>query len=113
MNLDYKDIGLRIKRFRMDKGLSQEELANAVLINSRHISNIENGRRYPSLELIVTIANTLDVTSDDLLTGNLNRSSSTAGSEVHRLLLDCNDNEMKMLIRVLQFAKELLTEFGI
>ena len=64
MNLDYKDIGLRIKRFRMDKGLSQEELANAVLINSRHISNIENGRRYPSLELIVTIANTLDVTSD-------------------------------------------------
>ena len=84
-----------------------------MLINSRHISNIENGRRYPSLELIVTIANTLDVTSDDLLTGNLNRSSSTAGSEVHRLLLDCNDNEMKMLIRVLQFAKELLTEFGI
>ena len=113
MSLDYTVIGLRIKRYRMDRGLSQDELAEAIAVTSGYLSKLETGKKYPSLDILISIANTLEVTADDLLSDNLIRSSSNAGSEVHRLLLDCNDNEMKMLIRVLQFAKELLTEFGI
>ena len=113
MSMNYSDIGLRIKRYRLDKGWSQEELAEALAISLGHINKIENGKRYPSLELLVSIANVLDVTADDLLTGSLVKSSSTAGSEIHRLLLECNVAETKMLTRTLEFLKALLFEFGI
>lgn len=113
MVIDYTNIGLRIKRYRMDKGLSQEKLAEALIITPGHLSRVETGKRYPSLEMIISIANALGVSADDLLTDSLVCSTSAAGSEVHRLLLDSNENEMKILIKVLIFSKQLLVEHGI
>ena len=113
MAVDYESIGKRIKHYRTEKRLSQEELGEAVSVNSQHISNIELGRRYPSLELIISISNALDVSADDLLTDNLKHSSSPVGTEIHDLLLDCNHDEKAILIRTLTFLKGLLSEFGI
>ena len=93
--------------------MSQEELGEAVSVNSQHVSNIELRRRYPSLELIISIANALDVSADDLLTDNLKHSSSPVGTEIHDLLLDCNHDEKAILTRTLTFLKGLLSEFGI
>ena len=113
MALNYKELGQRIKQYRMARKLSQDDLAAAIAITTGHVSKIETGRRYPSLEIIVSIANTLDITSDDLLVDNLKHSTPMAGTEIHRLLLDCNEDETKMLTRTLEFMKALLTEFGI
>ena len=76
MAVDYESIGRRIKRYRMDKKLSQEELGQEILTSSVHISYVESGSRKLSLELLVSIANALDVSADDLLTDNLKHSSS-------------------------------------
>ena len=111
--VDYESIGKRIKHYRTEKRLSQEELGEAVSVNSQHVSNIELGRRYPSLELIISIANALDVSADDLLTDNLKHSSSPVGTEIHDLLLDCNHDEKAILTRTLTFLKGILSEFGI
>lgn len=113
MAIDYKAVGNRIKRYRMDKGLSQEELGEIVLVSSVHLSYVENGSRVPSLELLILIANALDVSADDLLTDNLKHSSSPVGTEIHDLLLDCNHDEKTILTRTLSFLKALLSEFGI
>jgi len=43
MSVNYIAVGLRIKRFRMERGISQEELAFQVNTSSAYISNIENG----------------------------------------------------------------------
>ena len=67
MAVDYESIGRRIKRYRMDKKLSQEELGQEILTSSVHISYVESGSRKLSLELLVSIANALDVSADDLL----------------------------------------------
>ena len=113
MAVDYESIGKRIKHYRTEKRLSQEELGEAVSVNSQHVSNIELGRRYPSLELIISIANALDVSADDLLTDNLKHSSSPVGTEIHDLLLDCNHDEKAILTRTLTFLKGILSEFGV
>ena len=113
MAIDYESIGKRIKSYRSIKNLSQEDLGELVSINYRHISNIENGRRFPSLELIVAIANALDISADDLLTDNLKHSSSPVDTEIHDLLLDCNHDEKAILTRTLTFLKALLSEFGV
>ena len=68
-NLDFKQIGLRIKEARMLNHRSQESLANAVDVNVSHISNIENNKVKVSLTLLVNICNELDVTVDYILQG--------------------------------------------
>ena len=113
MALDYKSIGMRIKRYRMDKKMSQEELSQIVAVNYQHSSNIEIGRKYPSLELLVMIANALDVSADDLLTDNLKHSSSPVGTEIHDLLLDCNNDEKAILTKTVKFLKATLAEYGV
>ncbi len=113
MAIDYESIGRRIKRYRTDKGMSQDELGQIVFVNNEHISRIEAGKKYPSLDLIVMIANALDVSADDLLTDNLKHSSSPVSTEIHDLLLDCNQDEKAILTKTVRFLKATLSEFGI
>ena len=113
MAIDYESIGRRIKYYRTQQGLSQEALAEQSGTIHKHISNIETGVRTPSLELLISIANALDVSADDLLTDNLKHSSSPVGTDIHDLLLDCNHDEKAILTRTLTFLKALLSEFGV
>lgn len=113
MALDYKSIGMRIKRYRTDKKLSQEELGEIVHATSIYLSYIENGSRSPSLETLVLIANALDVSADDLLTDNLKHSSSPVSTELHDLLLDCNNDEKAILTKTVKFLKATLVEHGV
>ena len=113
MAIDYESIGKRIKHYRTEKRLSQEELADLVATTHKHISNIETAVKAPSLDMLILIANALDVSADDLLTDNLKHSSSPVGTEIHDLLLDCNHDEKAILTRTLTFLKALLSEFGI
>ena len=43
-NLNFKRIGEKLRTIRLSKNLTQEYIANAVDINTSHISNIENNR---------------------------------------------------------------------
>ena len=71
MAVDYESIGKRIKHYRAEKGFSQDKLAELVSTTYKHISNIETGVKGPSIEMLILIANALDVSADDLLTDNL------------------------------------------
>lgn len=113
MAVDYKSIGSRIKYYRQQKNLSQEELGAAVQTARQHILKIENGDRSPSVEILILIANALEVSADDLLTDNLTTSHSSPRAEIFDILKDCNLDETKILIRTLEFLKALLAEFGV
>lgn len=57
---------LKIKAARMERGLSQTDLANAVGATRQTIGLIEAGRYNPSLKLCRAICKTLGKTLDDL-----------------------------------------------
>lgn len=63
-DLDFKTIGLKIKKRRQELGITQEHIANALDVNPSHISNIECGRANPSLTALVKIANILGCSVD-------------------------------------------------
>ena len=113
MAIDYTALGQRIADFRSKKGFSQEELAFSCGVGSKHISNIELGKSKPSLESLIQIANILNVSADDLLVDSLTHSASTADSEIHRLLLDCNAIEQEILTRMVKEMKAILYGLGI
>ena len=53
-------IGNNIKMLRVNKGISQQELANLASIDRAFISTIENGKRNLSISVIHKIALSLD-----------------------------------------------------
>lgn len=57
----YREIAWLLIRYRMDHGLSQQELAQRVGTSCSQISRIENGRQRTSLETLLRIAHALDL----------------------------------------------------
>lgn len=54
-------LGLSVKTFREQKGLTQERLAEMADIHTSYIGQIERGWRYPSLKTLFKIADALEV----------------------------------------------------
>ena len=113
MAIDYISVGKRIKYYRMKANLSQEELGERLHLSRKHISVIELGSSSPSLDTLVDLANKLAVSADDLLVDSLEHHTSTADTELHRLLLDCNEIEEQILIRTVKELKAILYGLGI
>jgi transcriptional regulator with XRE-family HTH domain len=53
--------GNQVKRFRLEKGLSQEALALEADLDRTYIPSIEKGKRNVSLEVIYKLAKALNI----------------------------------------------------
>lgn len=69
--MDQKKIGRLIYEMRKQKNLTQFELANKLGVTDRAISHWENGRRMPDLSLIKPLCDELEITVNDLLSGEI------------------------------------------
>lgn len=54
-------IGIIFKLYRLRKGLSQFQLANEVDLSKDYIGRIERGKTNPTIEIIISICNFLDI----------------------------------------------------
>lgn len=67
MSMDIqKEFGRLVRKRRRDLDMSQEELGHKSDLNRGYISDIERGKRNPSLEVIDRIARALDVSLSEL-----------------------------------------------
>lgn len=60
-------LGRNLKRIRTEKNMSQGDVARALGVDRGYISNIENGKRNPTLATITKLAEALKVSVDELL----------------------------------------------
>ena len=67
---DYTAIGKRIRKYRWEKDISQEELAEAVGVSTTHMSHIETGATKLSLSVFIKISTALNISADLLLKDN-------------------------------------------
>lgn len=108
MEIDYHAIGLRIRAYRQERGVSQEVLSEWSDVTPAHFSHIECGNTKPSLPTLIRIANALDVSIDDLLCDNVEKSRHVRVKDVDSLLEDCTMQEIKALTEILAAAKKAL-----
>ena len=64
-----EQLGMRIKYLRQKLRWSQEDLALNANVNKNYISDLENGRRNPSLEILERIAIAFDISLAELFKG--------------------------------------------
>lgn len=108
MELDYAAIGMRIRGYRKKRGLTQAVLAELSDQEPSNISHIERGATKLSLPTLVSIANALDVTADDILCDSLPRVSASYEREIAELLSDCSHRELKIITGTVRALKESL-----
>ena len=67
--MDANKIGSFIKELRTQKKMTQKELAEAINCTDKAISRWETGRGVPEVSLLVPLSKALDVSVNELLTG--------------------------------------------
>lgn len=108
MEINYGDIGKRVRRERENKNITQEQLAEMVDCSTAHISHIETGNTIPSLKLIIDIINKLNISSDLILCDYLDQADYVYKNEINDLFEDCTETEIRFLV---DLAKENLKVF--
>ncbi len=108
MQLDYGEIGRRIRAKRKELGYTQEYLAECTELSIVHISHIETANTKVSLPALVNIANALQTTPDALLCDNLPAAAGSFRAEIAQVVEDCTTWELQVLTDSLIAIKESL-----
>ena len=61
------EFGEKLQKLRKDRGLTQEELAEALYVSRTAVSKWESGRGYPGIDSLKEISRFFGVTIDGLL----------------------------------------------
>lgn len=93
MHYEYEEfvsaLAVRIKELRQERGWTQMQMMRDFSYHLSHWQNIENGRKM-SLETMLRVANTFDISLEDLLAGaRVNRKKGIGfGSKGYQLQVD-------------------------
>ena len=98
----------RIQNLRKIKGISQEQLAEAIGVSRQAVSKWESEQSTPDLDKIVSMSDFFDVTTDYLLKGigpTNEIEHMTVGDVIdNKILTDANGNRMKIIIRYVLYV---------
>ena len=109
MIIDYELLGNKIRYYRTQKGISQEELAGITDVSRVFIGFIERGEKKPSLETLIVISNALNVPVDELLSNEL----LTAAPSDFTLFNETTIEEKEILLQTVTALKEVLHKYRI
>lgn len=99
---------LKIIEFRKELQLSQRELAEKIKTSQRNISNWENGEFEPDCEAIVRLADTFDVTIDELFGRETYNHDDKQNKRIDYAILQILDEfSESQKLTLLQFLREI------
>ena len=103
--MDWIKIGKRIRKYRKEKGWTQEQLAEAIEKTAKHVGNLENAKTQMSLECCIDIAAALQISPNYLLVDNLEGEvqGEILDDELLELYHRCPLNQRKKFLRVMEF----------
>lgn len=68
--MKFNELGKKIKRMRLNRGLTQEQLSEMIDISQRTLSGIEIGENFVTAETLDKIIKALNTTSEELFATN-------------------------------------------
>lgn len=101
-DLNFEQIGQKLRSVRISQGLTQEYIANKVDVNTSHISNIENNRVKISLSTLVKICNALNTTVDYILSNEYTHDQSALENEILKALKDCDSQKKEKILKIIK-----------
>ena len=100
MALDYKIIGDRIRKARIDNNLTQENLAEKLDVSVAFVSRIECGTTHVNLTRLSEICSILNIDEGQILNGVSTNSKNYLSDEFNELMRSCPKETQKLIYDV-------------
>ena len=104
-----EELGKKIKRMRVNRGLTQEQLAEAVDVSQRTLSGIEIGENFVTAETLDKIIKALSTTSEELFATSHLKEEQELIKEIEKNLRTISKNPTKLDI-LYNVTKSLIKE---
>lgn len=105
-----KNIGLKIRALRKQKGLSQAKLAEMIDRSTEAVSNLERGTSLPGIETLVRLGQQLDTPIhyffDNALTGQASRRCTEMIAELQTIAYSLSDEDLEIAVKQMRAFKQ-------
>ncbi len=99
--MDWNDIGRNIRRKRLERNWRQDDLAELAGLSGSYIGMVERGEKMPKLETFIKIANVLEVSADELLSGVIKNGYKVRFSEYSEKIGQISKDRQKMVYGII------------
>jgi len=110
--IDFKEVGTRIREARKARNLTQEKAAERVFITGQFWSLLESGKERASVDTYKRIAALFDLTLDDLFYEDATSIHVQKSFSRGELLTDCSVRERKIIGEVLFALKNAIRKYS-
>ena len=94
---DFMPLGQAFKTARESENITRERLAEEAGYGARHIQGIENEGHFPSVELLVWLAQKFDISIDQYIFPQKNIKQTSVRRQVDSLLDKLTDQELSII----------------
>ena len=101
MDSEKKKFGARLKELREKSGLNQEQLAELINMESRHLSRIETGKSFTTLDNIVKISKVLKTEVKSLFSYEHKKDRNAIIKEIDDIMDKVEDDKPELLYRLI------------
>ena len=84
------NFGEQIKKIRAEKNLTQQKMADMLNVSRQAVSNWENDKNLPDIEMIINMSRAFNMTLDELVFGGKDMNNMT-----EKLINDGSENRRK------------------
>lgn len=105
---EYKKVGARIRKIRIQKGMTQADLSVKANIGLSHVSDIELGKSKMMLATFTRIAEALQISADVLLRPDIPEVNNLYRNEFAEILGDCTPDEIDAIIKIVKELKSTM-----
>ena len=95
-------LGMRIKELRKARKLSQEQLAEKINIDPKHLSRIEVGNSYPSFDTLEKIANILNVEMKEFFEFKHQEGNKELVKNIGEFLKVVDDEKLRLIFKIIR-----------
>ena len=99
-------LGARIKKFRKGCGLSQEQLAEKIGIEQKHVSRLEVGKSYPTIDRLEKIAAALSVPMGSFFDCADNGHNAEQAGRIDAMIRELDEDYQRIILKFSQILKE-------
>lgn len=94
-------IGKNIRKYRLEKKMRQEDLAERAGLSTNYIGMVERGEKIPALETFIAILNVLGISADMVLADVLDVGYTVKNSMLDEKLSELNNEDRERIYAVI------------
>ena len=97
-----KIIGENIRKIRKRNGLTQDIFSEKIGIESANLSNIENGKSFPSALTIIQIQKKFQISTEEIFNADDYSSMDIIEKDISNIIFKMNDKQKRLLWRIIK-----------